>query len=407
VLVGVVVAVTPSTRKGGESGATSPATSSIDNGTLQKVDRKGYADLDEDGIVDPAPLVEQGRERAVRQAGAPVIPACNLLSFADLKKLGLLLHPNPLPGGVKRSYFDGQGTGRIDMSSDLFLPSAPPNSCQYMIRPEGFVDIQLSQSSYTNPGAMQYMFTKYLPRPALGRVSVAQQNDRDTEITVYTLRLGKTLALVNLKPGNDAKFVRPVLKTIAANLERQSSGPTGLAKLGFDSPLLGAGSAVACSLYGADDFRSIFGKPASPYVEDEIGTAVGVTNFSINTTIPDTRDYAYTATTCRRVAVQGDSYGRFVLELEVTSYQADAAPKHSMDFSSPLDGGVPLKQTVGEGAYCVTRKYARSDGALLFRQGRFLVTLTMYGTKQKLSGTPESRCERLVPLARRVAERLT
>ncbi|WP_157245676.1 hypothetical protein [Nonomuraea typhae] len=370
----------------------------VEEPTLKKVPRDGYADVDEAGIADPAPLVEKGAATPRRYAGAQVVNARALLPVAALGKAGLRLQPNPLPGVVKRNYFDGRGTGPVDRASDLFLASTPPNACQYVVRPRGSVDVEVYQPAYANPGAMRYEFSDWKPRAPIGRVRVTGRDKGDS----FTLRLGNVPAVVRANLPGRAKAIRPLLRTVAANLE---AGRAGLPGLGFSSPLMPAAPVFACRLYGPEEFRSVYGKAASPYVEEEIGTAVGVIDYSIGTAIADRREYAYTGTTCRRVTIQEDAYDQLVLKLEVDSYQSPKAPEHAMAFGAGVDGGRPVAG-VGAGAYCVTRKYARSAGALVFRQGRFLATLTMYATKQVSAVNAQASCARLAPVARKVAGRL-
>lgn len=154
------------------------------------------------------------------------------------------------------------------------------------------------------------------------------------------------------------------------------------------------------------DFRAVFNRPAAPFVEEELATAVGRVDFSINTDIKDRQQYAYVETTCKRLTGD-DSVDRYVLTANVTSYTADAAATNNLRFGRAMDVGRPVGRQVGEEAYCVTRKFARSPGTLVFRKGRFVVALTLSDPKQpEGSADPIRRCGRLTGVAGQMIGRM-
>ncbi|WP_214321732.1 hypothetical protein [Nonomuraea sediminis] len=372
-------------------------------GELKNVPRKGYGEQS-DGVADPAPLVEKESTTQVRHAGAPVIPACTLLTFADLAGKGLRLFPNPLAGPYSRAYFDNQGTGQVERGSDLFVPIRPSNSCSYGLEPKNSVSMDVFQESYTNPGAMVYSFDRYRPRPSIGGVKVLQSRSSGSDMGSYALRLGRTVVSVHTSLPEPAR--RKVLRIIAANLQRRTAHPIGNPALSYDSPLLPAQPASACALTRAADFRAVFNRPAAPFVEEDLATAVGRVDFSINTDIKDRQQYAYVETTCKRFTGD-DSVDRYVLTANVTSYTADAAAANNLHFGKGIDIGRPVGRQVGEEAYCVTRKFARSPGTLVFRKGRFVVALTLSDPKQpEGSADPIRRCGRLTGVAGQMIGRM-
>lgn len=386
-------------------------------GKLKTVERDGYDGLtgeEAEGIADPGPLVAKPGRSPRRYAGSPVISACTLLTFADLTKLGLLLHPNPLIGSYRRSYFDGQGNGPIEKGG-LFVPSDPPNSCEYVLLPKSPVKISVFQESYTSSRAMDYSFDRYSTRPAIGDVTVRERKPSSSRVNetidylYYVLRLKNTVVQVDLslqRGPRQAKLKRALLATIAGNLVERSADPAGIPSIAYNSPLITAKPAPACALIDAKDFQTLFHRPAAPFVGEEFGSAAGRTNFSIGTSIPDRNEYAYVYTRCERSTGHNYLTDRYKLQVEVISYMADAAPAHSIGFSRPLDGGQPLTRPAGEESYCVTRPYARSAGALVFRKGRFLVTLWMTEPDDVQRFDPRERCRRIASVAQRVAGRL-
>ncbi|MGP3959786.1 hypothetical protein ACTWPT_27620 [Nonomuraea sp. 3N208] len=418
-VVAIGVVILPKLRGGGGPGAEDTQTTGPNaSGSvkLKNVPRPGYEKLAEDeGVVDPAALVEKPGEPPYKHAGSTVIPACNLMTFADLKKHGLVLNVNPLVPAYKRSYFDGQGKGPMEDGSDLFLPMTPPNSCDMALWPEGMLTISVFQESYTKASALDYEFKDYVKRPAIGGVTVVEKKrgtsvvDKTTRYLTFALRLEKTVAQVQLsvKAGSQLEAQKQaVLKTIAGNLEEQTARPGGVTSISYDSPLITAKPGMACEVLNADDFRTLFRRHSAPFVTEEIGSAVGRTDFSIGTDIRDPNEYAYVDTLCERNTGEGHRADGHRLRLQITSYMAAPAPAHNMKFGGPYDGAQPLSRPVGEEAYCVTKQYARSAGAVVFRKGRFLVTLTMTEPNQQPNRDPAQHCGRLSPIAERVAGRL-
>ncbi|MFC4117031.1 hypothetical protein [Nonomuraea zeae] len=397
--------VAPSTTKSQEA--------STDDTKLRTVPRKGYRDIS-DGIADPAPLVERASPVPLRYGGTPVIPACALLTLAELKNHGLLLIPNPLGAAYHRSVFDGQGRGDVDKGSQLFFPVTPPNSCRYLIEPKGHVEIEVFQEAYTTPSAMVYEFKRYRTRPAIADVSVRQGNtygmDEATVYLRYGLRLGKTAARLTmmLPRGADAsRLEQAVLTTVARNLRRVSLSPTGTPAVIYDSPLLTSEPASPCAALRAEDFHTHFGQPPAPFVEEIFGSAVGRTDFSSGGTgIADPMEYAYTYTECKRFSGE-DAVDRHTLTMAITSYTADAAADHAMAIGRRAEAGKPLKAALAANAYCVTRKYARPAGALVIRQGRFVAIFSMTDPElPAASVNAGEQCESMRDLAKRVAGRL-
>ncbi|WP_049557540.1 hypothetical protein [Nonomuraea sp. SBT364] len=380
---------------------------------LRTVPRKGYRDLS-DGTADPAPLVERTSHAPVRYGGTPVIPACALLTLADLTKHELLLSPNPLGASYRRSVFDGQGRGAVDKGSQLFFPVTPPNSCRYLIEPKGQVEIEVFQEAYTTPSAMVHEFKRFSPRPAIGGVSVRQGKtygtDEATAYGKYGLRLGRTaVRLTTMLPrGADVGSIeQAVLATVASNLRRVSRSPTGTPAVIYDSPLLTSEPAPPCAALRAEDIQAHFGRPSAPFAEELYGSAVGRTDFSSGMTgIADDTEYAYTYTECKRFtgADAGDPH---TLTMAITSYTADTAADHAMTIGRRVEAGKPLKAALAADAYCVTRRYARPAGALVIRQGRFVVIFSVTDPGLPSAGVePGKQCESMRDLAERAASRL-
>ncbi|NRQ33118.1 hypothetical protein HII36_14885 [Nonomuraea sp. NN258] len=376
---------------------------------LPTVDREGYRRLPE-GVADPAPLVERENPRSARYGVTTLIPACTLLTLADLKKHGLLLAPDVLGDAYQRSVFDGSGHGPVDRGSELFFQIQPPNFCQYLIRPKGLVKIEVFQETYTNPSAMVYEFKRYDDRPPIGEVSIRRATaDRaagGTTYSRYALRLGRTAVRLRMSLPSDAKarsLEQALLVTVAENLKRRSAHATGTSHITYDSPLLTSAPAAPCAVLRPDDFRALFRRPPAPFAEEGLGSAVGRIDFSIGTHISDASEYAYTTTRCKRFT-GADSVDRHSLSVTVTGYTADAAAQHAMTVWRAMEGGKPLRRAE---AYCVSTDQARAAGTLMIRQGRFVAALSMADpSRPRGSFDPMQRCEALLGVAARVANRL-
>lgn len=380
---------------------------------LRTVAREGYHDLS-DGVADPAPLVERDNRVAMRYRGTAVIPACALLTIAELNRHDLLLTPNPLGGAYQRSVFDGQGRGNLEKGSELFFPVTPPNSCQYVLTSGALVRVEVFQKAYTFPSAMVYEFKRYSSRPAIGGVSVrrgkAQGSNKEGAYFRYGLRLGDTAVRLSmtLPAGTQAdRIERALLMTVATNLKQRSARPVGTTDITYDSPLLTSPPALPCAAFRAEDFRTLFRRPAAPVVHEMFGSAVGRLDFSIGETgISDAREYGYTYSECKRFTGE-DTVNRHTLTVTIASYTADAGAEHAMKLGRPADAGKPLRGGVAAEAYCVTRTYSRTAGALVIRQGRHVMAFSMIDPNQLQDSVDlGKRCESMRGMAERVASRL-
>jgi hypothetical protein len=417
VLVGAVLAIVLAaaggfavyTRVSGDGGQSPGAAGGNSGSRIPNVDRPGFQDLEE-SIVDPAPLTEKVDAPPVTVGGAPVVPACSLLSLADLTQAGVRLKPNPLKGGYQRSFFDGKGTGAMEKGSDYTLPISPQNTCEYFGY-EGSVSIDVFQESYTSPKAMVEDVERYEPQPAIKGVTVTKQPKTSTstdgkEYAVFAMRLGKVLARVTLliEQGKLATVQPKVLDTVAGKL---AATPVGNPVIGVDSPAYPMAPLDACAVLAAEDFQALTNVPAAPFAQEEIATAVGRINFSLGTSVKDRNEYAYVETGCRRTTGETTSNDRVSLKLDVRSYTTDKAAANDIAVTGPYDKGQPISRTVGDESYCVTFEYARAAGALVFRSGRHHLVLTLFDPKNPTKGqNPAAMAERLAPIADRIIPRV-
>jgi hypothetical protein len=388
------------------------STSAPPGAKLPTVQRSGYPEPD-DSVVDPRPLVERLDAPAVSYANVPVVPACTLLSVADLDSKNLLMLPFVIAGTFKRGYFDSKDTGPVDPGSGYVLPSSPVNTCQHSLDDKTILTIQVLQESYVNPRVFVDGLSRFEQRSPIDRVTVLRQKptgtSSDNKHATYGLRLGKTLAIVRVAApaGKDAEPIQQqLLPIIAKNLQTQSARPTGNPVMSYDSPAFKAKVVTACESLAPEDFKAVFGVASAPLVQEELATAVGRVNFSLNTTIQDAAEYAYVDSACRRFTGEANLTDRLALDVYVRSYESDKAPAHQMAFEKSLDGGQPSAQQIGDESYVVMNPQARGKGGVVFRKGRFHVTVSMVDPKQINNVDAAKRAQQLTPAANQIAARL-
>jgi hypothetical protein len=387
-------------------------TSAPPGAKLPTVERSGYPEPD-DSVVDPRPLVERLDAPAVSHANVPVVPACALLSIADLDSRNLLILPFVIAGSFKRGYFDNKDTGPVDPGSGYVLPSSPVNTCQHSLDDKTILSVEVLQESYVNPRAFTDGLSRFEERSPIDRVAVRRQkptSSGDTKHATYALRLGKTLAIVRVTApdGKDAEPIQQqLLPIIAKNLQTQSARATGNPVMAYDSPAFKAKVVTACESLAPEDFKAVFGVASAPLVQEELATAVGRVNFSLGGTgIQDAAEYAYADSACRRFTGEAHLTDRLALDVYVRSYDSDKAPAHQMAFEKGLDAGQPTAQQIGDESYVVMNPQARGKGAVVFRKGRFHVTVSMVDPKQINNVDASKRAQQLTPAADQIAARL-
>ena len=412
-VVGVILIV--SLILGPKKSSQNADTSSTNTGYY---DREGY-DRGKlpTSIGDPAPLVAAPVATPVHYAGQPVIQACNLLTLDDLQQAKLLLAPNSI-SGPSRHYFDGKGQATLPAASPygVIPESDETNNCHYLLDDTTGITIGLFQPAYS--AVLPTVFTQeisknYQPQPDVNGSKVFA-NRKNTTIHYYMVQNGEVFAQLTFiaVPGDDPNGnAAKVINVVTKNLAAQLAHPTGPAKIIYKSPLVTGPYANSCDLTDNTDFKKIFGIDASPLVQEEFASAIGTIQYKKETGDP-TR-YNYIRTECTRESVRGDirannsgiSVEQKSLSLRAESYSAAKAAENS--YQSSMQRGTKLGNIsahIGDEATFVS--ISRGDPSLMFRKGRYVITISMAHT-MSAALTAQQMIAALSPVAQKIAHHLT
>jgi hypothetical protein len=412
VAVAVIAVVVVARNHSNDDAAKGPA--SPDGGTVH---RAGYTD--DSSIADPAPIKDSAPSATVTYRGARVVQACNLLTLADLQRLGVRLDTNPLPNTVnfERHYLAADGTSPLSASSNGFASgdTFAANKCNFSFlgsqnSPE-YLGIAVSQKQYV-PGAalnLGYAAESYVRKANIGDVVVYSHRDKadhpDDARGDAVLRLRDVT--VNVTFDLTAKGVAPKLTAIATaigkNISAQVAAPQGPRSVDYSSPAFPKSVAQPCQLLSPAAFTDAYHMPASPLVTENPGTAVGTTKFP-----NDSQPYNYVQVSCERGTGQDDPGARQALWLQTTSYLSDIPAKKNVDFGRTHHNGRPAAVTLGDESTVETGgDTPATNGALIFRKGRFVFELRIADENHYPRGlTPPQVNSILVPAAQRILQRL-
>lgn len=392
------------------------------------VERPGYENL-ANSIGDPAPLVQKSGGKAITYQGEPMLQACEMLTLADLQEAGFLLDPNPLAGGIMRSYFDGKGEAAFSSPSEWSLPMFDEsNQCSYGLYTEqkesapneGEVENAIDTGSEArDPGGKFILVTVYQP-PYVSGNAVQYVLDRrykkDSEsdgVTIYTEKenrsgqirsflVGDRVAVeIAFKLGLEGESAKEAfIQTVAKRMGEAVANPSGPPQFEYDSPTFTKAYGNGCKWTGNDEMRSLFGVDATPLVTERVGTAVGVITF---TRSGDDTLYNYIDHSCSRYSSGGISE-RKSLNIHTTTYESEKPAQLDFAFGKEMTREAkPLDEAVGDETYF--QEEIAGNKFLVFRKGRAVVKLSIHDkTNPDLSDA--EKIERLVPVAQGIAEQM-
>ncbi|HVX43418.1 MAG TPA: hypothetical protein VHC49_06020 [Mycobacteriales bacterium] len=412
IAVAVIAVVAVMKNKSDSDGKAAP-NPNADGRTVQ---RKGFqSGLD----ADPAPLSEGPPGAAVTYRGQRVVQACNLLTVADIRRIGLLIEPDSLPNTVnfERSYIAPDGTAPLSTSSLGFetADGGAINHCNFAFHGKGkendTLGIAVSQTAYV-PGANQSMTIAaedYVRKANIGNVQVysyrRQADHPGDAVGDAVLRLGGVTVNVsfNLEAGGPAEKLNAVATTIGHNLTAQVARPQGIRPIEYRSPVFTKSAVSACRLLTPAAFTAAFHTPASQLVTERPATAVGTTTFP-----NDPQGYNNVYTSCDRGTGQDDPLSRTALELQVTSYQSPAAARKDIASQKQLDGGVPTAARLGDESIVELKAPSpQFTGAMSIRKGRFVLSLHQEDPSHHPKGLSQAEANAiLTPAARLILQRL-
>jgi hypothetical protein len=413
VIAVAVIAVVAVMKNKSDSDGKAAANPNSDGRTAQ---RKGFQSGTD---ADPAPLSEGAPGPAASYRGQQVVQACNLLTVADIHRIGLLLEPNSLPNTVnfERSYIAADGTAPLSTSSIGFesADGGAINHCNYSFHGKGktndTLSIAVSQTAYV-PGANQPMSIaaeRYVHKPNLGNVQVysyrRQPDHPGDAVGDAVMRLGGVTVnfSFDLEAGGPAEKLDAVATAIGHNLAAQVARPQGIRPIQYRSPVFTKSVVSACDLLTPAAFTAAFHIPASPLVTERPATAIGSTTFPND---PQSYNNVYTA--CDRGTGQDDPLSRTALELQVTSYQSEKAAGKDIAAQKQLDGGVPTATRLGDESIVELKApSAQFTGAMSIRKGRFVLSLHQEDMSHHPKGLSEAEANSiLTPAAQLILQRL-
>ncbi len=409
VVLGIVVAFTVLRPMFGSD--TETRAGAVGDGTT--VTRPGYP-TNVPAVADPAPLSETPNPAPSSYQGTPVVQACNLLTIADLNKLGIRTDPNPLPNSVtfERTYLAADGAGPLHAGQST-VPSAPTfalNKCTYgLAAPNGasgeHVSIAVAQDSYY-PGTSG--IEKYPGAQKFGEVNVSSHlrdtpdpNDRQGQVSMWTHGANVDLD-VSLSPGGYGPKMHDIVTVIAANMQAQVAAPAGPATIAYDRAAFPATVAQPCPLLTQDVFAAAYGSALSPLVVEQPATAVGQTTFDARS-----RDKNYVAMSCYRGTGEIDPGDRQAVELEIKSYLSEESAKKDIAFVGKQHHGQPADIPLSdESAVLDDPSMLGAAGAVTVRKGRFILDLRAHDPRHRNGLTAAEARTILVPAMRQVVRNL-
>lgn len=180
----------------------------------------------------------------------------------------------------------------------------------------------------------------------------------------------------------------------------------------YDSPVFQKSYANACELTDNGDFHTLYGLDASPIATEDLASGVGVVNFS--DTGAANINYNYIDNDCERESVLGGVSGnpaagitlnQTYLYVDTESY-LDAKPA-TLSFAADQKSGqnvVSVNAQVGD--QVMFSDQAGLSNALTFREGRFIVSLSVVSPGAKASYSAADMIKSLTPLAQKIAGEL-
>lgn len=382
---------------GGSSG------SSQDSATLY-IKRSGYEKVT-DGIGDPLGLVSKTTNNVVTYRGTAVIQPCTLVSLKDVREAGLLTQPNQIVGSVTRVYFDGQGTGILDEAGDISLPfDSDSNNCKYSLVEGGLIDVTVYQPTYANSKAFDYAigrnFTAIADTNGLKTFERKATNSKPNRST-YALRGNGFDAQFTIDtPNSEAKT--KLLNLLASRLTAASTTPTPLEKFTFESPILEGDVANACDLITAADFKEVLEVEAGPFVEELVGSAVGVVRSATSDKL-----YNYVSHDCKRRSADHSTEDKTFL-IDTKTYETAEGAIDALAFeqsANSISKTEKVSTVVGDETFFGNT--ASMDNALVFRKGRVIARISYFVPKGNEDIEASERIQRLLPIAQKIVnERL-
>jgi hypothetical protein len=359
-------------------------------------------------IGDPMALDLSKNGKVYTSASGPYIAACNVLSISDINAQKTYVTTNSLPTPVKRSYLDGVGKQNVEYNEYTLPVSGEGENCTYALEKGGAVQVDVYQSAFVAKSAIDDQINRIYDATSSvnGLATYKRKAAKESANTVsYMLVSGNDAMELRLDTEHTSDTQRKNLLTTAAkNFVDLHANPKGAPLTAYTTPTFKKSYAKACDLITNDDIKTLTGSDASVFVQEALATGTGVNK------APDDKLYNSITNECTRSNTglgSGLTPGAFdqEIDLTVTSYQSDAAAK--LDIAAQVkDQTNKMSGSFGDEGYGY--QDSAKQNTIVFRQGRFVVTVVFDRTLQKNANVQETPAmtQKLTPYAQQVAARL-
>jgi len=414
-LISGLLALAAKYDKSGSSGAAK------DSASLY-VKRDGYDPQNlSKGTADPEALLMNAKKPAVTYAGKPVIQSCNVLSVDTIHQLGVHLKANPLAVVVSRTYFDGQGKGKLDLDPYSLPLDDATNTCDYGLEDGASLELSVFQPNYVPDSAITDTISRRYQKQAPINGADIYTYKADENLRYYFIHTNGIYAQMNLvssllkkeskiKPDD---FLKQAAAKVIANLNAESKDPAGPPKITYDSPVFKKSYANGCDLLTADNFKSIHGEEASPLVREKSGSGVGVVSF--RQTTADKNSYTYIDNACQRDSILGgigvDASGDIKTDqthvfVTTESFTQDQPAQLSYNAVKASSKNVSSATNTKIGDEAMFGDRVDQKKALTFRQGRFVISIATLDILDKPTMSDSDMVKKLTPIAQSMASKL-
>jgi len=359
-------------------------------------------------IGDPMALDLSKYGKVLTSNSGPYVAACNVLSIPDVNAQKTYVTTNSLPTPVKRAYLDGVGQQNVEFSKYSLPVSGEGNNCMYALEKGGTIQIDVYQSAFVAKSAIDDQISRiYEPTENVNGLPTYKRKaaKEGTNAVTYMIVSGNDALELRLSTDHTTDTQRKNLLTTAAkNFVDLHSSPKGSPLTAYTTPTFKKSYAKACDLITNNDIKTLTGSDASVFVEEALATGTGVNKG------PDGKLYNSITNECTRSNTglgSGLTAGAFDqdIDLTVTSYQSDTGAKQ--DIAAQIKGQKnKMSGNFGDEGYGY--QDTADQNTIIFRQGRFVVTIVFDRTLQKNAHLEDTSAmtQKLTPYAQQVASQL-
>lgn len=357
--------------------------------------------------------------------GTVILPACAVLTLADINNAGLRTQASSLSGSIEMHYIDGQGSGTIPFDSFSLPFDKESNECRYSLQDGlGSVTLDVYQPYIASAGAIQDQLDQYYQKaPDIAGVSGAELFVRKTKpnpstaekrTTEYIVRKNADVSFyLRVETEKNRKVsTEKLIKTALNGIDRTTKSPEGAPRPTYkNSPTYKQAYLRACSFLDDEGMKTLAGVPAAAFVNEQIAQATGVASFK---EFNDNNYYVYAENSCERegtgegVKVGGGTLynSNPTMRLKTTSYSDKKAAAYVLQSAQKhVKDGISVP---GVGDEAIVNRDSVNENHFIFRKDRFVIDMTYDTLSQKQKGIDDQNkyAEALIPYAQYVAKNI-